>query len=228
LKKALITQSNYIPWKGYFDALALCDSWVVFDEMQYTRRDWRNRNKVKTSQGPKWLTIPVEVKGKYYQKINETKVADSKWSQSHWGLIKQSYAKAPFFSAISEWLEPLYRQCKLTYLTEINLYFIKAINSYLNIDIELHHSKDFTLTDHKTQRLIDICKEIGATDYYTGSAAKNYMEEELFRKENIKLHYLDYSGYREYPQLYEPFTHEVSILDLLFMAGPDSRKYMKH
>ena len=98
MKKVLITQSNYIPWKGYFDAIAIADEFVVYDDMQYTRRDWRNRNLIKTKNGLEWLTIPVEVKGKYFQKIRDTKISDPKWAIKHWSIISQNYAKAKYFN----------------------------------------------------------------------------------------------------------------------------------
>jgi hypothetical protein len=226
-KKALITQSNYIPWKGYFDAIASVDVFVVFDEMQYTKRDWRNRNMVKTPQGPKWLSIPVEVKGKFFQKINQTKVADINWGKSHWGSIKQNYSDTKYFEEISGFLKPLYMDCSKVFLTEINLSFIIAINKYLNIETEILYSRDFQLVKNKTQRLVDICKELDVNAYYTGSAAKSYMEEERFTKEGISVNYFDYNGYKEYNQKFPPFNHYISILDLLFNEGKNAINYMK-
>lgn len=224
----MITQSNYIPWKGYFDSIARCDVFVVFDDMQYTRRDWRNRNKIKTPQGPKWLTVPVDVKGKYFQRIRDTKIADPNWPQSHWGSLKQNYKDAPHFKAMSEWVEPLYRDCNFEYLTDVNLHFIRAINAFLGIDTEIRFSSEFELHEDKTQRLVDICKELGATRYLTGSAAKAYMEEDRFEKENMAVEYFDYSGYTEYPQLHGDFEHGVTILDLIFNLGDESPEALKY
>jgi hypothetical protein len=225
--KALITQSNYIPWKGYFDSIQQTDVFVVYDDMQYTKRDWRNRNMIKTSQGLKWLSIPVEVKGKYFQKINETKVADKSWTNSHWESIKQNYKQAPAFKEMSEWLEPLYMNCKAENLTDINLYFIRAINEFLGIETNIRLSSEFNLHEERTQRLVDICSEIGATDYYSGPAAQAYMDESRFSDKNIRVHYWDYSGYPEYPQLNPPFEHGVSILDLILNTGTEAKSYMK-
>lgn len=227
MKKVIITQSNYIPWKGYFDGLNTVDTFVVYDDMQYTKRDWRNRNQIKTPQGPLWLSIPVEVKGKYLQKINETVVSDKQWGIKHWKTIQANYAKAPFFKIYKEYFEPLYLNESFTHLTDINIAFINTINNILGISVEILDSRDFELADDKTQRLVDICKKIQATDYYSGPAAQNYMDESAFRNENIQVHYFDYSGYPEYPQLYGEFTHNVSILDLLFYTGPEAIKYMK-
>ena len=225
-KNILITQSNYIPWKGYFSALSKVDVFVVYDEMQYTKRDWRNRNLIKTPNGLKWLTIPVEVKGKYFQKINETKVLDKKWNKSHLGLLKQNYSKAKFYKETIGWVEELYMNCNFKYLSDINLYLIREINKFLNINAEIRFSKDFDLHDDRNQRLINICKDLNATDYYSGPAAKSYMNEELFNDNNIKVHYFNYSNYPQYSQLYEGFEYGVSILDLIFNEGIDSIKFL--
>lgn len=225
--KALITQSNYIPWKGYFDNIAEADVFVVYDDMQYTKRDWRNRNKIKANNGTKWLSIPVEVKGKYFQKINETKVSDPMWSKKHLDTLKGIYAKAPFFKASKDWLENLYMTCNSEWLTEINVHFIQAINTYLGIETTIKDSRDFTLEEGKTEKLVGICNQLGATDYITGPAAKAYMEEELFTKDQINIIYSDYSGYSEYDQLYPPFEHGVTMLDVIFHAGTDAKRYLK-
>lgn len=227
MTKALITQSNYIPWKGYFDSIALVDVFVVYDDMQYTRRDWRNRNKIKTPSGTKWLTVPVDVSGKYYQKIKDTKISDLSWNRSHWDSLKQNYRQAPCFKDVGEWLEEIYMKCNYEYLTDVNLHFINHINTFLGIKTPIRFSSEFELAEEKTQRLVNICKDLGATDYYSGPAAKAYMNENLFESENIKVHYWDYSQYPEYPQLYEPFEHGVTILDLIFNTGTDANKYLK-
>ncbi len=224
----IITQSNYIPWKGYFDAIALTDEFIVYDEMQYTKRDWRNRNLIKTAQGLKWLTIPVEVKGKYYQKISETKISDANWFKSHWDTIAHNYAKTAYFKEYSEYFKQVYYTATHAYLTEINIHFLEKICSFLNINFNYKNSSAFDLTEDKTQRLVDICKSLSVTDYYTGPSAKQYMDEEKFNKENIKVHYFNYSEYPEYNQLHPPFEHGVTILDLIFNEGSNAVKYMKY
>ena len=224
--KVLITQSNYIPWKGYFDNIQQADVFVVFDDMQYTRRDWRNRNYIKTSQGLKWLTIPVEVKGKYFQKINETRISEKDWYQSHLSLIKQNYSKSPFFKEFFPWIESLYANAQFEYITEVNVFFLKEICGFLGIKTKFMDSREFELGEDKTERLVSICKELNATEYLTGPAAKSYMKEELFEKEQIKLSYFDYEGYREYSQLHPPFEHQVCIWDLILNTGSESRKYI--
>jgi hypothetical protein len=228
MKKLIITQSNYIPWKGYFDAINLVDEFIIYDDMQYTRRDWRNRNKIKTPQGSIWLTIPVEVKGKYFQKINETKISDKSWISDHWKSIQHNYSKALFFKELSPFVEELYAKCTFEYLSEVNYHFLKNICDLLGIKTQFKSSSEFVMGEGKTERLVDLCKKVGATDYFSGSAAKFYMDEGLFEKENIKVHYFDYSGYQEYPQLHGEFTHELSILDLLLNVGIEgAKRHMK-
>lgn len=226
--KVMITQSNYIPWKGFFDSIAAVDCYVVFDEMQYTKRDWRNRNKIKTDQGLKWMTVPVEVKGKFYQKINETKLANQDWQKSHLGQLKHHYKNSKCFNEIFPWIEELFLNCHYNTISEVNLYFIQAICRFLNIETKILYSKDFKLVENKTQRLVDICCALQATSYHTGSAAKNYMEEDLFKKKNISVNYWDYSGYKEYQQLFSPFEHGVTIFDLLLNEGSNSPNFLKH
>jgi len=227
LKKIIITQSNYIPWKGYFDSINIADEFVLYDDMQFTRRDWRNRNQIKTRDGIKWLTIPVEVKGKYFQKINETKISDSDWGEKHWNTILHNYSKAKYFNEYKKLFEDLYLNNKEEYLSKVNFNFLKAVCELLGIKTKMIWSDEFNLLEEKTERLVDICRKRGATEYYSGPAARAYMNEELFERENIKVHYFDYTGYPEYNQLYGDFTHAVSIIDLIFNEGPNSTKFMK-
>jgi hypothetical protein len=226
-KKIIITQSNYIPWKGYFDSIAGTNVFVVYDDMQYTKRDWRNRNLVKTPMGLKWLTVPVEVSGKYFQKIKDTKIADKSWPKTHWAFLKQNYKTASAYKEVSDWIENLYLNCNFEYLTDVNMHFISEINTFLDISTEIRHSSEFDLADEKTERLVKICKVLNATDYFSGPAAKAYMDESSFYKEGVNIHYWDYSNYPEYRQLYPPFEHGVSILDLIFSEGHNAKKFLK-
>ncbi len=228
MKKVIITQSNYIPWKGYFDNIAQCDVFVVYDDMQYTRRDWRNRNYIKTEQGLKWLTIPVEVKGKFHQAINQTQIFDANWIDSHCSQLKQNYSKAPFFKEFYPWVEELYKNATFKTLTEINVHFLKAICSFLGIHTLFLDSRDFNLVNGKTERLVSICKNINATHYFTGPSARNYIDDTLFFQENIQVNYFGYNGYNEYPQLFPPFEHGVCIWDLIFNTGHNSKKFLQH
>jgi hypothetical protein len=226
-KKVAIVQSCYIPWKGHFDLINMVDEFILYDDVQYTRRDWRNRNTIKTPKGAAWLTIPVDVKGKYFQAIKDTTVIDPGWNHRHWKSILHNYSKARYFGAYRELLEELYLGCNETSLSKINYRFVSAICQLLGITTKLSWSMDYELTGDKTERLIGLCKQANATEYISGPSAKGYMDEELFRYENIELRYMDYSGYPEHTQLYPPFDHNVSIVDLILNEGPDARSYMK-
>jgi len=226
-KTVAIVQSSYIPWKGYFDLINLVDEFILYDDVQYTKRDWRNRNKIKTPSGLMWLTIPVEVKGKFFQKINETVISDPHWYKKHWKSIAYNYSNARYFSEYREIFEDLYLSCNEKYLSRVNYRFLSAICRLLGIDTKLCWSTDYDLSGGKTERLVSLCKQAEATEYLSGPAAKDYIDEELFRNEGMVIRYMDYSGYPEYNQLFPPFEHHVSIIDLIFNEGPDAAKYMK-
>lgn len=228
MKKIAISQSNYIPWKGYFDMIAAVDEFILYDDMQYTRRDWRNRNKIKTPQGVQWLTVPVRVKGKYSQKIKDTEIDGSNWASAHWKSLTQNYRRAPYFKEIESWLEPLYLDEPCTHISQLNCRFIQAICDYLNIKTIISNSWDYTLVEGKTERLADLCAQVGGTEYISGPAAKDYIEMNDFTDRGIKLTWFDYSGYPEYPQLWGEFVHGVTILDLLFNCGKDASHYMRY
>jgi len=227
VKKVAILQSNYIPWKGYFDLINMVDEFILYDDMQYTRRDWRNRNKIKTPQGLKWLTIPVDVKGKYFQKINETKVSDRGWANKHWQQIKQNYSKAKYFKEYSNIFKDLYLNNSEELLSVVNYKFIVAINKILGIETKIRWSSDFDLVDGQTEKLLGVCKDCNADVYISGPAAKDYLDESLFDNEGIAVEWMSYDGYEEYHQLYDKFSHGVTILDLIFNEGSSAMKYMR-
>lgn len=227
MKKVAILQSNYIPWKGYFDMIHMVDEFILYDDMQYTRRDWRNRNKIKTPNGLQWLTIPVEVKGKYFQKINETVISEADWAKNHWNTLKSFYSKSPHFKDYKDVFEEFYLKNEEKYLSKVNFDLIGIINNILGIGTKISWSSDYNLVDGKTERLLNLVQQANGTEYISGPAAKDYVVEDLFKEAGIKLSWMDYSGYPEYNQLYPPFEHGVTVLDLIFNEGANARKYMK-
>ena len=225
-KRVAIVQSNYIPWRGYFDLISQVDEFILFDDAQYTKRDWRNRNRIKAPNGSIWLTIPVEVKGKRDQKIKDTVISDPGWSRNHWRTIVYNYSKTKYFSRYQELFEELYLERNENLLSQVNYKFVTAICDLLGIETKLAWSSEYRLVEGKTERLVDLCKQAGANEYLSGPTARGYIDEELFRNDGIELRYMDYSGYSEYEQLYPPFESGVSIIDLIFNEGPDARKYI--
>ncbi|ALO15610.1 WbqC-like protein family protein [Salinivirga cyanobacteriivorans] len=226
-KRIAILQSNYIPWKGYFDIINSVDEFVMFDTEQFTRRDWRNRNKIKTNNGVQWLTIPVDTKGKYYQSINQTKVIDQKWRIKHWKALVHNYSNAKFFKDYEPLLKPLYLDSNEQYLSRINYSFIKLISGLLGISTTFSWSSDYEIVGERNEKLINICKQAKANYYLSGPSAKNYIDVDLFEKEGVRVEWVNYDNYPEYSQLFPPFNHFVSVLDLFFNEGNNSKNYMK-
>ena len=226
-KTVAIVQSNYIPWKGYFDLMRRSDEFILYDDAQYTRRDWRNRNLIKTAQGLQWLTIPVQTRGQFEQRICDVEVSDPAWGRQHCETLRRNYAKAPFFDSYRERLEPLYRDESLRSLSQINQRFLVAICEMLGIQTRIAWSSDYQLVEGRTERLVDLCRQAGAKRYLSGPSARAYLDESLFAAAGIEVVYMDYTGYPEYPQSHPPFEHRVTVLDLLFHTGPEAPRYLQ-
>jgi hypothetical protein len=228
MKRVGMVQSSYVPWKGFFDLIGRCDEFLLLDEAQYTRRDWRNRNKIKTAAGVAWLTIPVVVKGRYHQRIDEVRIAEPDWARKHLRTILQAYASAPHLETHRQWLDQTYAAAaELERLSDVNRLFLSGICARLGIDTELRWSTDYTSRGERSERLLSLCEEAGATEYLSGPSARDYLDEELFAKAGIGVAFMDYDGYPEYAQPHPPFEHGVSILDLLLCTGPDAPDYLK-
>ena len=223
MKKIAILQSNYIPWKGYFDLISKVDEFIIYDEVQFTKNDWRNRNKIKTPKGLEWITIPVSQNIR--RKIKDV-VISSKWQNKHWKTLQANYSKAKYFKEISEWLEPLYLEKDYKYLSEVNIIFIKKICQYLQINTKIENSSNYKQINGQSENLVNICIQSGAKEYISGPSAKNYIIEKLFEDKKIKLTWFNYGSYEKYEQLWGQFAHNVSILDLLFNLGESSRNYI--
>lgn len=226
-KRVAIVQSNYIPWKGYFDLIRLVDEFILFDDVQYTRQDWRNRNQIKSSGGLIWLSVPVRSKGKFFQAIKDTEVEDLDWARRHWQTVVRSYARAPHFAEYRSLFEDLYSRAAVEQrLSAINRLFVDAICGLLHLDTRITWSMDYTVREGKTERLVALCQQAQATEYVSGPAARVYLDDAQFEAAGIVLRFIDYGPYPEYPQLHPPFTHNVSILDLLFHVGEDARRHL--
>ena len=226
MKRVLITQSNYIPWKGYFDMIAHADVFVIYDEVQYTKNDWRNRNVIKTPAGPQWLTIPVRRTG-LDQRICDSAISDANWCKKHIASLQANYARAPHFEHYRDRIFGTYDP-QVALLSDVNRAFLKTLCDLLGITTEIVDSRDLALEGDRNGRLLDACQKLGATNYLSGPAAGDYLDVQLFRHNGIEVEWMSYAGYAEYPQLFPPFTHAVSALDLLFNAGPDAPSYMKY
>lgn len=225
MKKIAILQSNYIPWKGVFDMMNKVDVFVFFEDVDFTKRDWRTRNKIKTPEGEVWLSIPVK-KSSRGTKIYEIEISqETNWQEKHYQTIVQYYKKAKFFSEYKWLLDKIYLEKKWENLSEFNIYVNTLIARELGIKTEFINSKDLETNGTKDDKLIEIIKKLDGDFYLSGPAAKDYIVNEKFKKEKIELAYIEYK-YPEYTQLYGEFNHYITILDVLFNCGKEVPKYI--
>lgn len=221
MKRVAVLQSNYLPWKGYFDIIHGVDLFVFYDDLQYTKNDWRNRNKVKTAKGPTWFTIPVGTNIR--RLICEVELKDKAWQAAHWALLSSCYADTPHFDRYKEFFRDVYLGRTWESLSDLNQFLIMSIGkNFLGIHTEFADSRALQPAGTRQDRLIDVLKKAGATWYLSGPAARDYIDPSAFEAAGIELAWQSYAGYPEYPQRFPPFEHGVSIVDLLFNMGPDA------
>ena len=226
-----IIQPNYIPWPGYFDIINRSDIFLYFDTVQYTKNDWRNRNRIKTPRGLQWLTIPVE-SGSSRKKIFETQIGRPNWSKKHYLSLQHNYSKAAYYNEISGFLRPLYLSTKYDKLTDAVFSINEAILNYLQIKTVILKASEIFKLEHqdqhtsRTDSIINICRSLGATTYLSGPSASNYINQSQFSEHNIQLEFIDYPYYFNYKQLWGGPSSGLSIVDLLFNCGSSSRRYL--
>lgn len=224
----VILQPSYIPWRGYFHQIQKADLFIFYDDVQYDKHGWRNRNRIKTFQGSQWLTIPVHSKGVVDQNIpiNQVKISwSTDWNEKHWRAIQQAYHKAPYFHQFAPLLEEFFLR-KPEFLADFTIETTITLARQLGIDkTQFLRSSQLNVSGLKTDRLIQILKIVGGTHYISGPSARDYIETDKFDAAGISLEYINYL-YPEYPQLYPPFDQNVSIVDLLFMTGPNAPDYI--
>ena len=225
--KCLILQPSYIPWRGYFHQVQKADVFVFYDCVQYDDRGWRNRNQIKTPSGLRWLTIPVNAKGaqKNATPIKDIPIVwDRPWNEKHFATLVHNYAKAPFFRRYAPLLEEFYARHD-SLLADFTCELTVALARELGLETRFVRSSTLPAQGTKTDRLLDILTQLRATRYVSGPTAKDYLEMVKFQQARIEVELMNYD-YPEYPQLYDRFEPRVSILDLLFMVGPDAGSYI--
>lgn len=228
MKRVAVLQSNYIPWKGYFDIIAAVDEFVLYDCVQYTKNDWRNRNQIKTAQGKRWLTVPVRQRS-LAQTIDETEIANSTCFKDHWRTFLQCYAGAPEIQFCRDAFEDIFLDASPPpLLSHSNGRLIRRACDVLGIRTAILDSSELTLGVGRNERLIDLCRQRGATHYLSGNAAKSYLDETAFGDAGITVEWMNYEGYPEYSQPHPPFDHFVSVLDLIACTGRNARGHMLH
>lgn len=217
MTRVAIIQSSYLPWKGYFDIINDCDIFIFYDEVKYSKNGWRNRNRIKLQGEAKWLTVPV-----IYDcntTIAQVKIANNQWQRKHRSTIMHAYNKCAHYGESADLLDSIYRNKEWHSLSELNQETTKLICRRLGIKTEIKCSTAFTKHGGRSQRLIDIIKAVGGTEYISGPKAKSYINENDFKRNNISITWKDYTGYPTYQQSTGLFMHELSIIDLIINTG---------
>jgi len=214
--RVAILQSNYLPWRGYFDLISNVDTFVFYDCVQYTKNDWRNRNIIYTKNGKMWLTIPIAASA-VKMNIDQVRLVNSEWQKKHAKSLRIGYCQAPFFYQVDELISTFYIDRQWEFLSALNIELISWICKKIGIRTELRNAREFPLKEDRVERLLGILDALGATEYLSGSAAASYLDglENLFHERGIDLKYKDYSNYPVYDQISKPFESAVSIVDLI-------------
>jgi len=221
MKRIVILQPGYLPWLGFFDQLVRATEFIIYDDVQYDRRGWRNRNRIKGPEGPVWLTVPVVQKGLFHQRVNETRIDNSSdWAARQVRTLSRNYAKAPYFDDLFPALSAILTQT-WDLLIDLDMALIHLIAQQIGINTPLRYSSELPQEGGKTGRLIEICLATGADTYLTGNAAKGYIDEDAFRSAGITLEYQNYQ-HPTYRQRFGDFIPYLSAVDLVFNEGPAS------
>lgn len=214
-----IHQPQYLPWLGYFDKIDKSDIFVILDNVQYKKNEWQNRNRIKTANGWQWLSVPVLYK--FPQKINQVRINNRvDWRRKHLNALSINYGKSPYLNEYRSFLEDTFLK-EWEYLVDINIYFLESFIQTMGIDTKTLLASKLSLREDPTYRLIDICKEAGADTYLAGKDGRNYMDIEIFEKENINIIFQDFQ-HPTYNQLFGNFEPNMSVIDLLFNYGEES------
>lgn len=217
--KCAILQPSYLPWRGYFHLIQKADVFVFYDDVQYDKHGWRNRNRIKTAAGPKWITVPVSARGNVESglPINQVRIADDRWAAKHLATIRQAYAKAPHIERCVSAIEPHLLRGEES-LAELTIGLTIALSEELGISSRFVRSSELGVEGARMDRLMAVLERVEATHYISGPSAEAYLEESRLNEAGISLEYMVYD-YPEYPQLHPPYEPQVSIVDLLAMQG---------
>ena len=220
----VVLQPTYLSWLGYFDQIYRSDVFVFYDDVQYSKHSWQNRNRIKTPTGWQWLTIPVSREGGLLGKlIHEVEINNrTSWGKKHLRAIQLNYAKSPYYNDYIKYFEEIYSK-NWQYLADLNIELIKLIHKLLGMTRKFVRSRELKINGEQSERLVKICQLFNADLYFSGQSAKNYLNEELFTKARIKVEYQDYK-HPEYPQLFGKFIPYLSTIDILFNCGAEGLK----
>lgn len=220
-----ILQSNYIPWRGYFRIINTVDCFVFYDDVKYTKNDWRNRNQIILNKSLNWLTIPVGSNSD--RLIDEVVLPSGRWREQHLNKLAIAYSQTPYFSEVFDFVANIIENEKLQLLSELNQVLIKGIcKNWLDLKVSFEDSKNYSLTKTKSDRVLELCKKMKATHYISGPSAKNYLKVDDFTNAGIKVEWISYHDLPVYKQCSSKFFPNVSMLDVLFHQGVDAKKFI--
>lgn len=214
--RAGVIQSVYAPWRGYFDLMAQVDVFVLYDDVQYSKNSWRNRNRLKTAEGLAWMTVPV--RGRLSQAIDEVEIDGEEWIDRHRLLLERSLGPAPYFAEARRLFEETVGRGGFVHLSDLNRRLIGALCGYLGVKTPIESARPFAPKGRSTERLVDLLSKLGATTYVSGPSGRDYLDHALFERAGISLEYKTYD-YDPYPQLWGDFEGGVSVFDLIANEG---------
>ncbi|MBF0127493.1 MAG: WbqC family protein [Magnetococcales bacterium] len=216
-----VLQPGYLPWLGFFDLLHRCDLFVIYDDVQFDKHGWRNRNRIRSATGPLWLTVPVRHKGLGKPLILDIEIdPNTQWVKKHLGTLEQFYAKAPYVDHyLPEFKEALSRPWRM--LVDMDLTMIQLMCYWLGLQRTVYRSSELHIGGERSERLLRLCQHFSADRYLSGNAAKAYLNEALFAQHNVVVEWQNYQ-HPIYPQLHGNFIPYLSAMDLLFNVGPQS------
>lgn len=223
----VVLQPSYIPWRGYFDLVHRADVFVFYDDVQYDKGGWRNRNRIKTPAGTQWLTVPTRTKRVTTRplRIDEVRIDWNRaWNRKHWMRLQQSYGRAPYFDCYADLLRSFYQRHD-EHLVDFTIDFTKALAGELGIQTRFVRSSSLGAQGTRNDRLLNVLSAVGADHYISGPSARAYLDETAFATAGITVRWMDYD-YPRYRQMHTAFDPHVSILDLLVMVGPRAPAYI--
>jgi hypothetical protein len=222
-----IHQPDFLPWLGFFDRWLKSDLYIVLDDVQFIRRGWHHRDRIKTPQGVKWLTVPVCKKGRFHQQIKDVEIDNVvRWRRRHLNTLRSSYGKAPNFNAVFHLVEDIFRR-NHKFLIELNIDLLDCLSGFMKIDTPYIFSSSFKTSSKGTDKLVQLVKAVGGRFYLTGKGAKDYLDVSAFHKEGIQVLWQDFN-HPVYPQLYGSFEPMLSVLDSLMMFGEPENLLRAH
>ncbi len=222
----VVLQPGYLPWLGFFDQMLRSNVFVYYDDVQFDKHSWRNRNRIKTPNGPLWLSVPVLHSGRFGQKILEVEIDNrAPWARKHIGSIRQNYAKSSFIDDYLPGLEAMLQR-PWKYLVDLDMSVVELMCGWLNIGPRVVCSSELGIAGEKSERLLNLCRHFSADRYISGDAATDYLEVDLFSRHGIRVDWQQYK-HPVYPQLHGDFLPYMSALDLVLNAGPASQQIIR-